>query len=63
MELKSLVGGMKPKETVVRSKATKAIEYLEKAKNVLNGYMPEAEELIDEAINHLFSVSDADADA
>jgi hypothetical protein len=44
---------MRPNEAVLREKIAKAIDLLEKAKNVLNGYVPEAEVAIDDALERL----------
>jgi hypothetical protein len=38
----SIIETMRPREAVLRQKNAKAIDFLEKAKAVLNGYVPEA---------------------
>jgi hypothetical protein len=56
----SIVAAMRPKEAVLREKKAKAIDLLEKAKNVLNGYVPEAEVAIDDALERLHTAGDGD---
>jgi hypothetical protein len=53
LDVKSMIANMKPTEKVVRDKSRKATELLQKARNVLNGYMLEEELLIDLVINRL----------
>ena len=52
------IATMRPKEAVLRQKIAKAIDFLEKAKAVLNGYAPEAEVAIDDALERLDTAGD-----
>lgn len=54
----SIIKSMRPKEAVLRQKIAKAIELLETAKNVLNGYVPEADVAIDDALERLYSAGE-----
>jgi hypothetical protein len=54
----SIIATMRPKEAVLRQKIAKAIDFLEKAKAVLNGYVPEAEVAIDDALERLDAAVD-----
>jgi hypothetical protein len=53
-----IVGAMRPKEAVLRQKIAKAIDLLDKAKAVLNGYVPEADVAIDDALERLNAAGD-----
>ena len=50
---RSIIETMRQEEAVLRQKIAKAIDLLEKAKAVLNGYVPEAEVAIDDALERL----------
>jgi hypothetical protein len=54
----NVIENMRPKEAVLRQKIAKAIDFLEKAKAVLNGYAPEAEVAIDDALERLDAAQD-----
>jgi hypothetical protein len=54
----SIIQTMRPKEAVLRQKIAKAIDFLEKAKAVLNGYVLEAEVAIDDALERLHTAGD-----
>jgi hypothetical protein len=53
-----IVAAMRPKEAVLRQKIAKAIDLLEKAKIVLNGYVPDADVAIDDALERLNAAGD-----
>ena len=57
----SIIETMRPKEAVLRQKIAKAIDFLEKAKAVLNGYVPEAEVAIDDALEWLDAAGEDEA--
>jgi hypothetical protein len=58
MELRAIVGNMKPEERIVHERIAKAIKLLEQAKNVLNGHFPDVEVAINDALERLYNDGD-----
>jgi hypothetical protein len=53
-----IISRMRPKDTIIQPRVAKAIDFLEKAKNVLNGHFPDVEVAINDALERLYNDGD-----